>query len=137
MILTVAGEFGPEEYIVCPRAPITISELRQRMLERAKVAEGSYAYSLVDDLHTGIFVQSLDLKADYETYFASEYRSFGEYLCRRARLPSGVVRTLTGGFEGSAGMYHFRPRHSFLNDASGLDLLSRLLEDPPEREEPS
>ena len=54
-----------DEYIVCPRAPPTVAELRNRMLQRAKVAEGQTRYRFVDDLHAAIFVQSLDLKADY------------------------------------------------------------------------
>lgn len=99
------------------------------MLKRAKVVEGSYAFGLIDDLHSAIFVRSLDLKADYNAYFAGEYESFGEYLRRRARFPSGVVTTLTQVFDESTGIYHFRPAYSFMTDSYGLEFLTRLLED--------
>src|SRR5688572_15481584 len=88
-------KYSTEEYIVCPRAPITVPVLRERMLQRAKVSDGSYAYRLIDDLHAEIFVQSLDMKADYEAYFATEYRSFREYVRRRTRFTSAVVSRLT------------------------------------------
>jgi hypothetical protein len=119
-----------DEYIVCPRTPTTAAELRGRMLQRAKVIEGSYAYRLVDNLHSAILAQSLDLKADYVTYFSREYESFGEYLRRRLRFPSAVVTSLTEAVDMSSGMYHFRPAYSFLTDEYGLNLLKRLLEDP-------
>jgi hypothetical protein len=134
MILAIPGEFGLDEYIVCPAASATGADLRKRMLERAKVSEGSYAFGLIDQLHTGIFIQSLDLKADFQTYFALEYRSFAQYLCRRERLSANVVSRLANAFDVSTGMYRFRPRHSFLEDASGVELLSRLLEDGAEGE---
>jgi len=125
-----SGQHSQDEYVVCPRAPLTVAELRDRMLQRAKVTEGSYAYRLVDNLHAAILVQSIDLKADYDAYFACEYKSFGEYLRRRARFPSAVVATLTQAVDESSGMYHFRPAYAFLDDAYGLEFLTRLLEDP-------
>ncbi len=127
-------QHSQDEYIVCPRTPATVAELRERMLQRAKVTEGSYAHRLIDDLHSAIFVQSLDLKADYETYFASEYASFGEYLRRRTHLSSEVVATLTEAVDVSSGIYHFRPAYEFLADTDGLDFLTRLVEDSPVRE---
>jgi hypothetical protein len=135
-ILAVPGEFGLDEYIVCPHGPI--GSLRERMLQRAKVVEGSYAHDLVDQLHRAIFIQSLDVKGDFQTYFNSEYPAFEEYLHRRERLPCNVAAALASDFEACTGMYRFRPRysrHSFLSDASGIQLLSDLLEDPMEREE--
>ncbi len=132
MIIPLKSErYSQDEYIICPRAPASVAELRDRMLRRAKVAEGSYAYRLIDDLHSAIFVQSPDLKADYEAYFAREYESFGQYLRRRARFPSAIVATLAKAVHVSSGMYHFRPWHAFLADTYGLEFLTRLLEDPP------
>lgn len=124
-------QYSQDEYVVCPRAPATVAELRERMLHRAKVIEGSYAYRLIDNLHATIFVQSLDLKADYEAYFAREYLSFGEYLRRRVQLQSAVVARLTEAADVSSGMYHFRPAYAFLADTAGLDFLTRLVEDSP------
>ncbi len=121
----------PDEYVVCPRSPITVAELRERMLQRAKVSPGSYAYRLIDDLHAAIFVRSLDLKADYVAYFTREYEFFGEYLRCRERLSSAVVATLTKSFDVSIGMYRFRPGYAFLDDAYGLEFLTRLVEDMP------
>lgn len=132
MIIPLKSErYSQDEYIVCPRAPATVAELRDRMLQRAKVAEGSYAYRLIDDLHSAIFVQSLDLKADYEAYYACEYESFGQYLRRRVGFPSALVAALARAVDVSSGMYHFRPAHAFLADTYGLEFLTRLLEDPP------
>lgn len=131
MIILLGSEHHvQDEYIVCTRESVTVAELRDRMLKRSKVVEGSYAFRLIDDLHSAIFIRSLDLKADYNTYFAVEYKSFGEYLRRRARIPSGVVTTLTQIFDESVGMYHFRPTYSFMTDTYGLGFLKRLLEDP-------
>jgi hypothetical protein len=126
-----SGLHSQDEYVVSPRAPLTVAGLRDRMLRRAKVTEGSYAYRLVDDLHSAIFVESLDLKADYEAYFAREYGSFDEYLRRRARLPSAVAAKLTKLLDESTGMYHFCPAYAFLADTYGLDFLTRLVEDLP------
>ena len=120
-----------DEYIVCPRAPLTVPALRDRMLLRAKVIEGSYAYRLIEDIHAAIFMQSLDLKADYETYFAREYESFGGYLRRRLRFPSTVLAKLTKAVDVSSGMYYFSPWYSFLVDTYGIDFLTRLVEDLP------
>lgn len=126
--------FGQDGYVICPSVPVSVAELRDRMLRRAKVAEGSYAYRLVDDLYAAIFERSLDLKADYETYFSREYESFGEFLRRRMRFPSAVVSPLTKAVDDSSGMYYFRPPYSFLSDEHGLEFLIRLLEDPLTRE---
>jgi hypothetical protein len=132
MIIRVKlGQYGQDEFIICPRVPATIAELRDRMLLRAKVTEGSYAYRLIDNLHTAIFVQSLDLKADYESYFICEYASFYEYLRRRARFPSAVIASLIEAVNVSSGIYHFNPAYAFLDDTYGLDFLTRLIDDMP------
>lgn len=128
-----SSKYSRDEYVVCPRAPITVAELRERMLQRAKVGSGSYAYRLIDNLHAAIFVQSLDLKADYVTYFAREYESFAEYLRCREHLSSVVVGTLAGAFDVSTGMYHFEPGYVFLAETYGLEFLSLLIEDLPRR----
>ena len=131
MIVQFSGEYSRDEFAVCPRAPSTVAELRLRMLQRAKAAEGSYAYQLISGLHSAVFLQSLDFKADYAEYFACEYESFGEYLRRRARLTPETVATLVKEVDAASGVYHFRPEYEFLADAFGLEFLSRLLEDPP------
>jgi hypothetical protein len=136
MIVSFRSEtYGQDEYVVCPHEPATVADLRDRMLNRAKVAGGSYAFCLIDDLHMAIFVRSLDLKADYETYFAKEYSSFAEYLRRRRRFPAAIVSKLSQAFAASAGMYHFRRGYSFLDGEYGLDFLMRLLEDSSAAEE--
>lgn len=123
--------YGAEEYnyLVCPPKPVAIEALRDRMLARAQVVERSYAYRLIDVLHEHIFIQSLDIKADYIAYFSREYTSFGEYLKRRARFPSEIVTKTEQILEESTGIYHFCPSYPFLTDTYGLDLLTRLLED--------
>lgn len=129
-----ASQHGQDEYIICVRLPLTVTELRERMLQRAKVSRGSYAYGLIDNLHAQIFVQSLDLKADYEAYFAREYESFSEYLRRRERLPAAIVGKLAEVFDVSMGMYYYKPRYAFLTDTYGLQFLTRLIEDSPQGE---
>jgi len=128
------SEHGQDEYIICLRSPITVAELRERMLQRAKVSQGSYAYQLIDNLHAQIFVRSLDLKADYEIYFAREYVSFSEYLRRRERLPLEIVARLAEAFDMSIGMYYYKPGYAFLTDTYGLEFLTRLVEDIPQGE---
>lgn len=132
-----SGGRSLDEYVICPRVPVTVAELRDRMLQRAKVSEGSYAFQLIDDLHAAIFLRSLDLKADYEMYFIKEYESLDSYLRRRARIPSAVVATLTRAIGEYTGMYHFRPVYDFLGDSYGLEFLTKLLEDLPPGEDAS
>ena len=120
-----------DEYVVCPLAPASIEELRVRMLSRAKVVEGSYAFRLIEDLHSDLFRRTLDLKADYIRYFAQEYGTFEEFLRRRTPFPTAIIDTLAGEFEMVSGIYHFRPWQSFLSDEYGLDFLNRLLEGSP------
>ena len=124
------------DYLICPRAPLTLEELRDRMLERAKVTADSYAYQLVDDLHADIFLRSLDLKADYDAYFAHEYDSFGEYLRRCQCFPSAAVAAAERTADESIGSYHFLNTYAFLEESYGLEFLTRLLGDWPARAEP-
>lgn len=131
MIIPTVGEFNRDEYVICPRAPASVAELRRRMLERARVTEGSYAYRLIKDLHSAIFIESLDLKADYETYFVREYESLTQYLQRRARFAPATVAALTEAAGDSSGLYHFRGVHTFLTESYGIEFLTRLLEDLP------
>jgi hypothetical protein len=130
MIIQVKSEPYGDEYLVCPHASLAVAELRDRMLQRAKVIPGSYAYRLIDDLYAAIFLRSLDLTVDYEKYFASEYESFGEYLRRRAHFSPSVITGLAEAFDESAGMYHFQPRYTFLADEYGFEFLEKLLDDP-------
>ena len=130
MIVSFLGDFNQEVYVVCPRAPITVAELRMRMLQRARVIEGSYAYGLVDKLHSAIFVRSLNLKADYEAFFSCEYGTFSEYLRRREGIPATIAATLGKVVDRSSGVYHFDP-WTLWTDTHGLELLKRLVEDTP------
>jgi len=136
MIVALTGDrFERDRYVICPSAPVSVAELRDRILRRAKVTEGFYAYRLVDDLHAAIFERSLDLKADYESYFSREYESFGEFLRRRMRFAATAVTALTKALDKNSGMYFFRPSHSFLEGEYGLEFLTRLLNDPVAEEE--
>lgn len=132
MILSFRSqEYGLERFVVCPSGPVTVDELRERMLDRARVARGSYAYRLVEDLHSAIFLQSLDLKADFETYFAREYESFGDFVRRRTRIPSAVIDQIVASVELSSGIYYVKRSFDFLSETRGLELLEHLLEDLP------
>lgn len=127
-------EYSLEDFIVCPRAPATVGELRERMLRRAKVTHGSYAYRLIEDLHSAIFIQSLDLKADFEKYFVIEYGSFAKYVRRRTRIPSTVADQIISVVDASSGVYYVKRSFDFLSDTNGLELLTKLLEDSPSEE---
>lgn len=129
-----AEEHGLEDFLVCPRAPATVEELRERMLQRAKVTKGSYAHRLIVELYSAIFVRSLELKADYEAYFAREYPSFGEYVRRQARLPSAVVDQIVATVNTSSGVYYVKRSFDYLSDTNGVELLTRLLEESPSEE---
>jgi hypothetical protein len=133
MIIPInTDEHSWDGYIICLRAPMTVAEIQERMLQRAKASRGSYAYQLVDNLHAHIFVQSLDLKADYEAYFAREYETFSAYLCRREHFQMKVVTRLVAAFDMSIGMYYYEPRYTFLSGSYGIEFLTRLIEDEPD-----
>ena len=134
MIIPVRTRNSRDEYVICLPALHTPESMRDRMFLRAKVVEGSYAWRLIDDLYHSIFRHSLDLKADYEAYFALEYRSFAEYLRRRLRFSSSTVTALAGAAEEFSGVYYFSPYQDFLNEEYGVDFLSQLLEDSPAEE---
>lgn len=127
-------EHGLEDLVVCPRAPTTVDELRERMLQRAKVVKGSYAYRLIEDLHSAIFFQSLDLMADYEEYFAIEYTSFGEYIRRRTNIPPTATEQIIAVADTSSGVYYVKRSFDYISDPNGVELLSNLLEDLPSEE---
>lgn len=118
-----------DEYIVCPSSSMTVETMRDLMISRAQASAGSYAYRLVDDLHSAIFMRSLDLMADYAVYFSVEYDSFEKYLRRRMGFPSAVLTTLANAYQMSSGMYHFLPAHDFLNDDFGREFLTQLMEE--------
>lgn len=99
-------EDSQDEYVVSLRAQLSVAEVRDQMLLRARVTQGTYAHRLVSDVHAAIFIRSLDLKTDYHTYFKREYGSFREYLKRRVRLPASVVAKLKEVHESSSGIYH-------------------------------
>lgn len=124
-------DYRLEAFIVCPRVPATVDELRERMLQRAKVTQGSYAYQLIEDLHSAIFLQALDLKADYEAYFAREYATFSEYIRRRTRIPSAAIDQVVAAVDTSSGVYYVKRSFDYLSDTHGLGLLSNLLEELP------
>lgn len=136
MIISLYSDsYGQNDYFICPRASLSIAELRARMLDRAKVNSGSYASGLIDCLYADIFIHSLDLKKDYTDFFEKEYEKFGEYLRKRMRFPREVVQELQVAFDISSAIYRFRPRFSFLNDEYGLEFLTTLIEDEPQERE--
>jgi hypothetical protein len=127
IVLNKGGRYGSDEYLVCPPHPATLSTLRGLMLDRAKVTDGSYAYRLIEDLFADIFVRSLDLKADYRSYFAIEYSTFAEFLRRRSRFANAVIAQLVNLVDHSIGVYHYRPSYPFLTDLDGQAFLLKLL----------
>jgi hypothetical protein len=133
MIIPISSTIGNlDEYIICLQAGTTVAEMRGRMLRRAKVTSGSYAFNLIDDLHAAIFVRSLDLKADYKTYFALEYGEFSEYLIQRMRLQRGAVSVIAKEYVVSAGMYYFKPTYVFLCDEYGVKFMRSLMDERSE-----
>ncbi len=104
-------------------------QMLARMVNRAQARPGSYAHDLIVELHADIFVRSLDLKADYLTYFAVEYATFADYLRRRERLVPSDVAVLAAAFDRSAAIIRFEPWHAFLREEYGLKFLTTLLEE--------
>lgn len=135
MIIELRDASNQEEYIICPPMTGSLADVRNRMVELAKVKPESYAYRLVCDIYEAIFVQSLDLKADYRNYFAVEYPTFVEYLCRRYQFTTPVVSACAGAVDDSLGIYYFRSGYAFLRDEYGLEFLGRLTGTPIKRPE--
>lgn len=111
-------------YLLCLRAPID----QVAFLRRAKVNPGSYAGDLISRLHDGIFRRSLELKSDYEKYYAVEYSTFAKYARKRFLFPAGVVNSISSEFSKSRQIIHFHPHYGFLEDEYGRKFLEKLLE---------
>ncbi len=46
----------------------------------AKVKEGTYAFNLVNRISEMLFLETVDLKKEYENYYSKEFESFKDFL---------------------------------------------------------
>jgi hypothetical protein len=118
-----------ETFLLCLAGPVSPGTL----LRRAKVRADSYAGDLISQLHKGIFVQSLELKTDYATYFTREYQTFGNYLSRLFKFDDGVIRALQDVYKTCEVIYRYRPNLYFLEGAYGREFLAKLIEPASKR----
>jgi hypothetical protein len=100
------------------------------MAQHAHVLPGTYAFTLVERLHWLLFERSVDLKYDYQRYFAVEYKQFGEYLVRRHRLGAEQAREVEAMFGSHAMIFLFDPGLSLLYGGDVITLLHSLLGTP-------
>ena len=56
---------------------------KKKFLEKAKVREESYAGRLISRIYNGILINTIDLKREYERYYAKEYNTFKEFLYQK------------------------------------------------------
>lgn len=98
------------------------------MLNRSMASESTYAWKLVLSLHSDIFVKSLDIKKDYDTYFTPEYPQFAHYLRREVGLSPAAIGKLSQAYASALGMYLFDPYQAFLLDENGANILSKLID---------
>ena len=125
MILSLPGDsYFQQKYVFCLRTGID----KAMFLRRAKVKPGTYAGDLITSLYESIFERSVDLKSDYKTYYAVEYKSFEVYLRKRFLLGQKVASLIAAHCENSVQIVYFHPGYSFLREEYGLDFLTRLLE---------
>src|SRR5438876_913249 len=116
MIVSLGRDsYRGETYLLCLPTPVD----QPTFLRRAKVKPETYAGELMADLHEGIFGRSLELKRDYDEYYATEYATFPEYLRKRFLFDPEVVRNVGAEFSRSRQIIHFYPSYCFLEDDYG------------------
>jgi hypothetical protein len=125
MILTLNRDsFHQQRFLICLSGSID----EATFLRRGKVKPGTYAGDLLANLHDTIFHRSLELKRDYERYYAIEYPTFAKYVRKRFLFPWEVVSTASAQFSRSRHIFYFRPGYYFLHDDYGQEFLEKLLE---------
>jgi hypothetical protein len=94
--------------------------------QRGQVKQGTYGYELVADIHWALTTGSLNLKRDYDLYFAKEYCSFAEYLRRRYRYSRRTIAVLSSLYSQYAIVLRFDPGITILGGAQAYVLLESL-----------
>jgi hypothetical protein len=125
MILSLPGDSSfQQKYVFCLRKRID----KETFLRRAKVKPGTYAGDLITNLYESIFERSVELKSDYKTYYAVEYKNFEVYLHKRLLLAQNITSMIVTQFENSIQIVYFHPSYYFLREEYGLNFLAKLLE---------
>lgn len=73
-------------YVLFFKAPPTKAEFLRHTLARP----GTYAAELMGDLHDDIFVHSVELRREYQRYYAKEYTKFSDFTANFHYLPKGM-----------------------------------------------
>ena len=64
---------------------------REEFMEKAGVGDG-FSAQMMGDIYDAIFVESMDVKYNYETYFKNEYENLGQYISLNYSLPMESVK---------------------------------------------
>jgi hypothetical protein len=124
IIQLTTDEYPADEFAIgLDRVP-TVDELASR----AKVRKGSYAYELMGSIHWALR-RSLNLKADYDTYFAVEYPTFAEYLVRRYRYQNDALKALGKLYKKFPVVLLYDPEITILGGTEAPKLLAKLLKE--------
>jgi len=97
-------------------------------LKRAAARPNSYAWRLASRIYKDIFVESLDLKRDFDLYYEVEYGDFGEYLRKRQLLLRDEAADIAMAYGKSAAIFLYKRPYSFLESSPGEALLKKLLD---------
>lgn len=111
-------------YIICLNGVVDEATL----LRRAMVKPATYAGDLLINLHDAIFCRSLELKREYEKYYAVEYATFTEFVRKRFLLSQEVVGKFSAEFARSSHVIYFNSCYCFLEEDYGREFLEKLLE---------
>ncbi|MEZ5417444.1 MAG: hypothetical protein R2708_08875 [Vicinamibacterales bacterium] len=111
-----------ESLVVCLHRVID----RETFLRNAGARADTYASEVFGNLYTNIIVYSLDVKADFDRYFAIEYPTFAEYLRKRLLWDHKVVDAVAGQYKRCARIIFYDRTVSFMDHELGPGLLTKL-----------
>jgi len=113
-----------DEYIISLESTVPESVC----LQRAGVRPGSYAASLVSRWYEQIFIDSLNLKDDFDRFYKIEYSNFAVYLHKRHLFSCDDIAQIEKEYLRSKVIIHYTQPASFFEDGIGEDLLQAILE---------
>jgi hypothetical protein len=99
---------------------------RKVFFSNAGVRADTYAAEVFENIYQNIVVYSLDVKADFDQYFALEYSTFADYLRKRLLWDHEVVETVARQYKTCARIIYYDRTVSFLDHELGPALLTKL-----------
>lgn len=75
-----------ESYFCVVSREYSYSNLRKKFLIKCKVRDDSFAYSYMDKIFSGLFLNAINLKEEYVNYYKEEYEDFALFLYQKELL---------------------------------------------------